>query len=229
MADDITPKDLATALPAHLKGMATQSLADRINTVTQDPVLGDMVKENYISYARVLQEGKWKIDDYLSAVVFVSHRLLGKSVGDAYALTFPQRYATLVANNTSPKDLSAYASAYNRGKLVNLIMEQSLVPFHVLNQHHRQEALAVQVDLMRNAQSEMVRTTAAANVLAVLEVPKAVGPLINIDMRESDGMQALKQLMVNAANQAQDLVRGGMSPKDIAAMKLPAIEGEVAQ
>lgn len=229
MSNDITPDDLARALPANLKGQATQSLADKINNCVADPDFADMVKDNYISYARVLAEGKWKIDDYLSAVMFCSYRLLGKSVNDSFALTFPQRYARLIAQALQPKDIAAHASAYNRGKLVQLIMEQSLTPFHVLNQNFRQEALMVQVDLMRTAQSEMVRTTAAANVLAVLETPKAVGPLINIDMRETSGMDELKTLMSDIARQQQDAVRGGATPKQLAAMKLPVIEGEVVK
>lgn len=229
MSNDITPQDLARVLPANLKNMATQSLADRINNCTTDPDFADMVKDNYLSYARVLAEGKWKIDDYLSAVMFVSHRLLGKGVGDAFALVFPQRFARLQAQGVLPKDIAAHASAYNRGKLVNLIMEQSIVPFHVLNQHHRQEALAVQVDLMKNAQSEMVRTTAAANVLAVLETPKAVGPLINIDVRETSGLSELKKMLTEIAHQQQNAVAQGVTPKELAAMKLPVIEGEIVR
>jgi len=39
----------------------------------------------------VSQQGKWKAEDYLNAVVFVSHKLTGLSNAEAYKRTFPER------------------------------------------------------------------------------------------------------------------------------------------
>jgi hypothetical protein len=220
----LTVDQVARALPANLKNAATPSLVNKINTIVQDPIVAEQVRENFISYTKVLQEGKFKTEDYLHAVTYVSFKLMGMSNQDAYFRTFPQRHAQLVAKGTSSKDIAAYVSAYNRGKLVNLILEQTLVPSWVLNQDAYQKAINTQVDLMTNAQSEMVRTQAANSVLTHLAKPKEAGPLVNIDMGEQSGMNELKDMLVELATKQRNLISGGVSTKEIADQRL--IEGE---
>lgn len=220
----LTVQQVATALPANLKGAATQSLVDHINNIVSDPLVSEQVRENFISYTGVLKDGKFKTEDYVHAVTYVSFKLMGLSNQDAYFRTFPQRHAALVAKGTSSKDISAYVSAYNRGKLVNLILEQTLVPTWVLNQDLYQRALNTQADLMINAQSEMVRTTAANSILSHLQKPKEAGPLINLDMRETSGMNELRDMLTNLAQKQRDLINSGVSTKEIADQKI--IEGK---
>jgi len=218
--DLLTVDQVQKALPPSLKHAATQSFVDTINQIVSDPIVAEQVRNNFISYTRVLQEGKFKTEDYLNAVVYVSHRLMGLSQQDSYFKTFPQRYQQLMAKGTSAKDISAYVSAYARGKLVNLIMEQSLVPSWVLNQDIYQRAINTQAELMMTAQSELVRTQAANSILTHLAKPKEAGPLVNIDMRETSGMNELKGMLTQLAQQQQALIENGVSPREIAAQKL---------
>lgn len=211
----LTVADVTKALPPNLKGAATQAFVDQINNIVSDPVVAEQVRENFLSYTKVLQDGKFKSEDYLHAVTFVSFRLMGMSNQDAYFRTFPQRHANLVAKNTSSKDIAAYVSAYSRGKLVNLILEQSLVPTWVLNQDVYQKAINTQADLMVSAQSEMVRMQAANSILTHLAKPKEAGPLVSIDMRENSGMTELRETLSKLAKQQQDLRREGVPLKDI--------------
>ena len=135
---------------------------------------------------------------------------------DSYARTFPQRYAGLLARGTSQKDIASYVSAYNRGKLVNLILEQTLVPSWVLNQDIYQKAINTQAELMNNAKSERVKCMAADSILKALAKPEAAGPLVNIDMKESSGINELKQALVElAANQKKSIEKGILTPKNI--------------
>ena len=222
---NLTVDQVEKALPANLKTAATQSLVDQINNIVSDPLVAEQVRNNFISYTSVLKEGKFKTEDYLHAVTYVSFKLMGMSNQDAYFRTFPQRHAALVAKGTTSKDIAAYVSAYNRGKLVNLILEQSLVPTWVLNQDLYQKALNTQADLMINAQSEMVRTTAANSILTHLQKPKEAGPLINIDMRENSGMNELKDMLTALAMKQREAISGGnLTTQDIADQKI--IEGE---
>lgn len=222
----LTVQQVATALPANLKGAATQQLVDQINNIVSDPLIAEQVRDNFMSYTNVLKDGKFKTEDYLHAVTYVSFKLMGLSNQDAYFRTFPARHAALVAKGTSSKDISAYVSAYNKGKLVNLILEQTLVPTWVLNQDIWQKAINTQADLMVNAQSELVRTTAANSILTHLAKPKAVGPLINLDMRESSGMNELRNVLTELAQKQRDLIASGTSStKEIADQRI--IEGEV--
>lgn len=225
MSTALTVEQVEKALPANLKNAATQSLTDQINNIVSDPIVAEQVRNNFISYTSVLKDGKFKTEDYLHAVTYVSYKLMGDTNQDAYFKTFPQRYAALVARGVTSKDVSAYVSAYNKGKLVNLILEQTLVPTWVLNADIYQRAINTQADLMINAQSEMVRTQAANSILTHLAKPKEAGPLINLDMRENSGMSELKDLLTNLARKQRDMIQEGtVSTKEIAEQRI--IEGE---
>ena len=208
------------ALPANLRSFASQALVDRINSSVADPIIAEQIQQNFISYTGVLRDGKYKTDDYLSAVMYVSYKLMGNSNQDAYFKTFPQRHAALLAKGTSVKDISAYVAAYARGQLVNKIMEQTIVPSWVLNQHMYQEALNTQADLMINARSEMVRATAANSILTHLTKPKEVGPLINLNIGDTSGMAELKDLLRNVAVQQREAIQNGVPTHLIAAQKI---------
>ena len=212
----LTLHQVAHALPPNLKNNVTQQLVDNINNCVADPIMAEAIKDNFLSYTQVLSEGKFKTEDYLSAVMYVSFKLMGMTNQDAYARTFPARYRTLLNNGTSAKDISSYVSMYNKGRLVNLILEKSLIPTWVLNQHIYQKAINVQADLMSNANSEMVRMQAANSILTHLAKPKEVGPLINLDLRESSGLNELKATLTQLAQQQRDLISNGITTKQIA-------------
>ena len=221
MNTPITKELVARALPGNLKSAATDQLADMINQISADPLIAEQIRDNFLSYASVLKEGKFKVEDYLNAVAYCSYKLMGDSNKDAYFKTFPQRYANLVAAGRTPKEISAYVSAYAKGQLVNKIMEQTLVPSWVLNQHMYQAALNTQFKLMTNEDvSPKVRSDAADSLLTHLAKPKEAGPLINIDMGETSGMNELKDALARMAQQQQTLINAGVSTKEIAAQDI---------
>lgn len=221
MNTPITKELVARALPGNLKSAATDQLADMINQISADPLIAEQIRENFLSYASVLKEGKFKVEDYLNAVAYCSYKLMGDSNQDAYFKTFPQRYANLVAAGRTPKEISAYVAAYAKGQLVNKIMEQTLVPSWVLNQHMYQAALNTQFKLMTNEDvSPKVRSDAADSLLTHLAKPKEAGPLINIDMGETSGMNELKDALARMAQQQQVLINAGVSTKEIAAQDI---------
>ena len=220
----LTVDQVAKALPANLKTAATQSLVDMVNNAVADPLVAEQVRNNFLSYTNVLKEGKFKTEDYLNAVTYVSFKLMGYSNQDAYFRTFPARYQALLAKGTTSKDMSAYVAAYHRGKMVNLIMEQSLVPSWVLNQDLYQKALNTQAELMVSSASDMVRTTAANSILTHLAKPKDQNFQLNIDVNESSGMNELRDALTRMAVQQQQLIQSGMTTKEVAGQRI--IEGE---
>ena len=116
---------------------------------------------------------------------------------------------------------------YNKGKLVNLIREQSLIPVWVLNAHRFQEAIEVQAELMINAKSEMVRATAANSLLTHLQKPKEAANLqLNINTgNDNKAMTALSDALNKLSESQEDVIRSGkFVAKDIAGT--PIIEGE---
>lgn len=222
----LTKDQLIQTLPANLKHTATQALADMVNNIVQDPLIAEQVRNNFISYSGVLRDGKFKTEDYISAVTYVSFKLMGDTNQDAYFKTFPQRHAALIARGTSPKDISAYVSAYAKGKLVNLILEQSLVPSWVLNQDIYQAAINKQAYLMQHAQSEKVQQEAANSLLTHLAKPKEAGPLIQLDVKESSGMTEMRNALAKMAEQQQALIQAGVSTKTIAAQTIIDVEAK---
>lgn len=222
----LTQDMVVRAVPANLKSAITPQLVDLVNNIAADPLVAEQVRNNFISYTGVLKDGKFKTEDYIHAVAYVSYKLMGDSNQDAYFKTFPARYQALMAKGSTPKDISAYVSAYNKGKLVNLVLEQTLVPAWVLNQDLYQRALNVQADLMMNAASEKVRTDAANSILTHLTKPKEAGPLINIDARETSGMTELKEMLGKLATQQRDLIASGVTAKAIAAQPIIDVEAK---
>lgn len=222
--DLITVEILKKTLPPNLKGNATQHMCDLVNNVTNDQQMAEHIRENFVSYSSVLQDGKFKTEDYLNAVCYVSYKLMGSSNEDAYFKTFPHRYQKFLANGTPKKDISAYVSIYAKGKMVNKILEQSIVPSWVLNQDLYQKALNVQAELMVSAMSEKVRSDAANSLLTHLTKPKEVGPLLNIDMRENSGMSELSKAITELAQRQIEAVKSGISVKDIAAHNIMDME-----
>lgn len=222
--------DLATvkrALPGNLSSMANQNLVDMLNTIADDPDEAQAIQENFVTYSTVLKDGKYKTQDYVNAVKFVSYKLMDMSDQDAYFRTFPDKLARWTAEGKDKRWTSGNISMFKKGKLVQAIMEQSLVPSWVLNAHLHQKALNVQADLMQNAQSELVRTQAANSLLTHLAKPKEVGPLINLDMRDSSGVKELKNTLAALAQGQINAIKSGVPTKDIASQNLVRDDEEV--
>lgn len=224
---ELTKQQVVNALPSHFRNSVTQEMVDTINNVTQDQLLAESFRENFISYSGVMKEGKFKTMDYMSAVQYVTYKHMGYSNKDAYFKTFPKRQAELVARGTSEKDISAYVSAYHRGKLVNLIMEQSLVPVWIVNQDNYQKAINVQVELMNTAVSEKVRCDAANSILTHLAKPKDQVTNINLDLRENSGLADLKNTLAALAEQQIVAIQTGTPTKEIAGSSLVRVDEDI--
>lgn len=226
MENKLTIEEVKAVVPANLKYSVNQELVDKLNTVSTEPELANTIRENFISWNGVLREGKYKMEDYLNAVKYVSYKMMEYSNVDAYAKTFPQRFATLQAKGMTSKDISAYVAAYSKGKLVTSILEQSLIPFWLLNQDARQKALNTQVELMLYSKSDRVRVMAADSVLAHTEEPKASGPLINVNIGKTSALDDLENTMARLAEmQKNTLTNGKASLQDMLEQKV--VEAEV--
>jgi hypothetical protein len=200
---------LQQSLPQQLKTRVSQEMVDNFNAAVTDPLIAASMRDNLLSYTKVLSDGRFKMADYMDAVRYVSFKLMGYSNQDSYARTFPNRWAALHASGATPKDISAYVSAYNKNKLVNLILEQTLIPTHVLNQDIYQEAINIQADLMRNAKSEKVRAEAANSLLNHLKRPETSKVELDVNIQDSSGLRELKDAMSTLAMQQRDAIAGG--------------------
>lgn len=216
----ITVQSLKQALPANTKLTVSQSLVDQLNAVTSDPILAEHIRDNFISYNTVLQDGKYTTEEYLNAITYCTYKVMGLTNKDAYINTFPQRHQQLVARGASAKDISAYVAAYHKGKLVMAILDQAYVPIWLVNQDNYQKAINVQVNLMKNAQSELVRTQAANSILTHLAKPKDAMPQVAIQINQNTGMNELLDTLAALAEKQVNLIDNGVTAKELAAQKL---------
>jgi hypothetical protein len=212
----LTIVELKDALPSHLRTAATQDLVDNINTISTDPELAETIRNNFISYTNILKEGRFKTGDYLNAVVYVSFKMMGLTNAESYKRAFPVRHQLLVARGADDKEISAYVAAYNKNKLVNLLYEQTLVPTWVMNQDVYQRAIQVQADLMLTAKSEKVRSDAANSLLTHLKRPDSHKMVVSLDIKETDSMRELRDMLGSLAQRQQVMIGQGIQTRTIA-------------
>jgi hypothetical protein len=217
----ITVDQFKAALPPALKKSVNQELIDTINKTLSDPDMYEAYRENLLSYTHVMNDGKFKMESYISAVKYVSHKLMGASNIAAYIKTFPDKYQDFVNRCVDSKDIASYVTAYNKSKLVNLIMEQTMIPTYVLNQDMYQKALNVQADLMMNAKSEKVRSDAANSLLVQLKMPETKKVELDIGIKEDGSIAALRATTLELARQQRLMVEAGaMNAQDVAHTKI---------
>jgi hypothetical protein len=217
----LTVEQFRDALPAKVKNSVNQVLIDQVNATLSDPGMYESYRENLMSYTKVMADGRFKVENYVEAVKYVSHKLMGCTNIEAYTKTFPDKYANFVANGVTAKDIASYVTAYNKGKLVNLIFEQTLIPSYVLNQDLYQRALNVQADLMISAKSEKVRSDAAAHLLNALKMPEVTKVELEIGVKEDSAIAELRATTMELSRmQRLQIEAGAMNAQDAAHSKL---------
>lgn len=217
----LTVDQFKIALPDKVKKSINQELIDQINATLSDPAMYEAYRENLLSYTKVMADGRFKIGDYVNAVKYVSHKLMGASNIEAYVKTFPDKYQRFTNQGVASKDIASYVTAYNKSKLVNLIMEQTLVPSYVLNQDLYQKALNVQAELMLTAKSEKVRSDAAAHLMAALKMPETQKVELDIGVKEDGSIAALRATTLELARQQRLMMEAGaMNAQEVAHSKL---------
>ena len=225
----LTLAQVQETLPAGSKSNITQHMINQLNTLSADPEEARAMQDNFISYAQVLREGRFRLGDYVSAVVYVSHKIMNKSNVRSYEATFPGRYQNMVAAGKPTKDIASIVSAYNKGLLVTKIMERAIVPTWVLNQDKFQAAINVQYDLMSDTDvSDKVRCEAANSLLNHLKKPEVHKSELKIDIPLNDGMAALQASIVKLAQDQQRTIEHNpnISAKIIATTPMINVTGD---
>ena len=203
-------------VPKAQRTMITQDYLDRIEASVTDSDVAEQFKENFITYLNVLSKGKYKMDDYISAVKYISYKLLGYSNIKAYAATFPDRYQRL--KDEGQQQIEAFVSMYARGKLVNQIFEQTLVPTYVLNAPLHQEALNELAMMIKDPDVRgMTKVKACEAILQHTKQPEVVKGELTIGIEQSDTINDLRDIVENLADTHRVLLeKKGMTLKEIA-------------
>jgi len=229
----ITSEQLQKALP---KGMRVHNVSNLLNSVNDairaDDEMAHCLRDNIIGFSSVLKDGVYKASDYINAVKFVSYKILGKTTVEAYAAALPDRYQRLVDKLTSEKDINSYAGAYRRGVLVNKILEQTLVPTHILNASVYQSAINKLAVLMMTAESEKVQCDAATSLVVNLKAPVAAVVELNISHGENKSIEDLRKSVIELGEAQKEAIKAGIPVQQIAHSKLSdssILEGEFTE
>lgn len=218
----LTLEEVKEVLPVAQQNAISQDMVNTLNNLSKNPEEARAIRDNFISFSKVLQEGKFKLGDYVRAVMYVSYKIMGKSNLESYKNTFPERYQQMVADNRSGKEIASYVSAYNKGKLVNLVYERAMIPTWVLNQDMFQSALNTQFEIMNDINvSDKVRVEAANSLLTHLKKPETNKAELKIDIGMNDGMKALEQRLAEMAEVQMKVIEGeAMSVQEVAALPM---------
>ena len=200
MSNELTKEQFLKVLPKDVRSRVSNEVLENINKLLLEPELRESFRDNLLSYAGVMADGRYKLQGYIDACRYVSYKLLGSTTLEAYAKTFPDRYQRLLDEGTDNSSIAAYSAGFNKTQLVNKIFEQTLVPSHVLNADIFQKAINTQAYLMVNANSEKVRTDAANSLLNHLKKPEASKIQLDISYKEDktlDDLRASTQALVD--------------------------------
>ena len=228
MHNALTEDQFVRALPRQLKKTVTPDLVAGINKLITEPGMRENFRENLLSYTNVMKDGRFKIGNYIAAVKYVSHKLLGSSNIEAYSKTFPDRFQRLVNEKAADNVISSYATAFNKTKLVTLIMEQTMVPVHILNADLHQKAVNVQATLMISASSEKVRCDAANSLLTHLKPPETTKIEMDVNVKQDSSIDELRATTQQLAQKQREMIqKGQMSVKEVAESKIVLDADEV--
>lgn len=223
----ITKDQFKECLPKSLKNSVTDDMVNHINKVIIDHPYAEQFRDNVLGFIDVMKDGKFKVSDYLNAVQYVSHKLLGSTNIAAYSKTFPDKIKKWQQEEVSAKDISAYVAAYNKTKLVQAIFEYTVTPVWVLNMDIYQEAINTQAEIMRTARSDKVRSDAANSLMTHLKRPEAAKIDLSVSNPAAESaisaleettkalLEQQKQMMLNGLMNAQQVAHSNILGKVI--------------
>lgn len=222
----LTINDVESAIPSNLNVHVDQDLVDQLNNLSTDPMAAATIRDHFLGFSIVLREGKFKLDDYVNAVAYVSYKLMGYTNRESYQRAFPDRIQRLVAEGRNDREISAYVAGYHKNKLVQKIMERAYVPVWLVNQDAVQEAINTQREIMNDPKINARERVAAANsLLTNLKPPEKREVSLNIGLDENRGMADMKKAIRELAQHQIGAIEGGKPTKEIAHSRI--IDAEV--
>ena len=203
-------------VPKNQRTLITQEFLDKLEASVNDSLVAEQFKENFVTYLNVLSKGKYKMEDYINAVKYVSFKLLGYSNINAYTATFPERYERLKTEGQT--QIEAFVSMYNKNKLVMQIYEQTIVPSYVLNAPMHQQALnTLAAMIIDDDVRGMTKVKACEAILQYTKQPDVVKGELTIGIEQSDTINDLREITENLADTYRMMLeKKGMRLKDVA-------------
>lgn len=214
----VTSEQLELALGSK-RNWASQELVTTLNNLETDGA--ELVRENWLTHANVLREGTYSLDQYTTAIKYVSLKQMGHTNQQAYSIALADRYQELVAKGYDDQRISSHVSAYHKGALVQKLMAQSTVPLYMLYQDEAHKAIKTLVQIMSEPNASFkTRAEAADKLLTHVKRPEAAKIELEVNQKQSDGMNELAVMMRDLAQRQLNAIAEGGNVKDVANLPL---------
>lgn len=214
----VTSEQLELALGSK-RNWASQELVTTLNSIETDGA--DLVRENWLTHANVLREGTYSLDQYTTAIKYVSLKQMGHTNQQAYSIALADRYQELVAKGYDDQRISSHVSAYHKGALVQKILAQSTVPLYMLYQDEAHKAIKTLVQVMTEPNASFkTRAEAADKLLTHIKRPEAAKVELEVSQKASDGMNELTAMMRDLAKKQLAAIESGESVRTVANLPL---------
>jgi len=225
-----TLEEVKKFMPKGFKGAVSQNCVDMLNNLDDDPNIAEEIRERFISYSNILNQGRYKLSSYISAVKFVSLKLIDYTDKDAYIKTFPDRYKDMVAKGYSNDDIAKVIHIYRKGQLVVDLMTQVQIPSWVLNQDKVQVAINTLAEICVSSKSDRARVQAADSLLTHLQRPEEAAPALQINTQVNiNGIEDLKNSLSELVVAQKDALNKGVPLSKIIAIKPKVEEEEIVE
>jgi hypothetical protein len=214
------------------RNWASQELVVMLNSLESDGA--ELVRENWLTHANVLREGTYSLEQYTTAIKYVSLKQMGHNNQQAYSIALADRYQELRAKGYDDQRISSHVAAYHKSALVQKLLAQSTIPLYMLYQDEAHKAIKTLVDVMTNEEtSPRTRAEAADKLLAHIKRPEAAKIELEVSQRQ-DGMQELTVMMRELASRQLAAIESGQNVKTVANVPLSVrepllIEGKVVE
>lgn len=205
------------------RNWASDELLSMLNTIELDGA--DLIRENWLTHSSCLREGAYSMEQYTTAVKYVSLKQMGHTNQSAYSIALAERYQEMVAKGYDEKRMSSHIAAYHKGALVQKILAQSTIPLWMLYQDEQHKAIGVLARLMMDPKvSYKVQSDSADKLLNHIKRPETAKVELDITARQIDGMGELQHMMQELAERQLKALRNGADVRVIA--NLPMLEVE---
>jgi hypothetical protein len=180
----------------------------------------DLVRENWLTHANILREGTYSMEQYTTAIKYVSLKQMGHTNQQAYSIALGDRYRDLVAKGYDDQRISSHVAAFHKGILVQKLLAQSTIPLYMLYQDETHKAIKTLVEVMTNeTTSPRTRAEAADKLLAHIKRPESAKIELEVTHNQG-GMQELQVMMGELARKQLAAIADGGNVKTVANVSL---------
>lgn len=201
------------SVPRSFRKNITEEFLDKLEDSLKNEEIANHIKENFLSYSNVLADcdNTITIWDYVNAVKFISYKIMGYSIDEAYKRTFPQKIEKCIKEGKTSW-INKYANAYNQNKIVNKIYEQTLIPSYVLNAPLYQRALNVLADMIESDEIRgMAKVKACETILNYTKPPEVAKAEVTVNVQQSDAISDLREVAEAFAKSMHESIASGQT------------------